>query len=129
VKPEPLTKGKRFVLDIRYPMSLSKFPEGKPSEKYIVFLSDVKSAVNWLLKEIEKEKKKIENLKPIYNDYGNYEDWTCPICKIHFKEETKAYEHVEWEKRELRKTKGKMLNWFEDLIKKAFEGVVDGKNS
>jgi len=83
-----------------------------------------KQKVEELLKEIEKEKKKIENLKPIYNDYGNYEDWTCPICKIHFKEETKAYEHVEWEKRELRKTKGKMLNWFEDLIKKAFSGVI-----
>jgi len=107
MKPEPLTKEKMF-------------------DYWSFFLrEDVKSAVNLLLKEIEKEKKKIENLKPIYNDYGNYEDWTCPICKIHFKEETKAYEHVEWEKRELRKTKGKMLNWFEDLIKKAFEGVVN----
>ena len=83
---------------------------------------------NKILKEIEKEKERIENLKPIYNDYGNYEDWSCPICGMRFKEEAKAYEHVEWEKRELRKTKGKMLEWCEDLVKKVFEGVMNERD-
>ena len=142
MNPEPLTKEKidEKIIWNRFWSIIRKLPIMKMRRKHdkeVIGLQmafegeilhiqrDVKSAVNLLLKEIEKEKKKIENLKPIYNDYGNYEDWTCPICKIHFKEETKAYEHVEWEKRELRKTKGKMLNWFEDLIKKAFEGVVN----
>jgi len=92
---------------------------------FVTFKLREKSAVQWLLKEIEKEIEEIENLKPIYNNYGNYEDWSCPVCKMHFREETKAYEHVEWEKRELRKTKGKMLEWLEDRVKKAFEGVIE----
>ena len=58
MNPEPLTKEKLFVLDISYPMSLAKIPESKPTEKYIVFFNDVKSAVEWLLKEIEKETNK-----------------------------------------------------------------------
>ena len=131
MKPEPLTKEKikeevlnriksKYDKSIYEPIILFDSCDVIVDELFDI----IKQRLNWILKEIEKEKEQIENLKPIYNDYGNYEDWTCPICKIHFKEETKAYEHVEWEKRELRKTKGKMLNWFEDLIKKAFEGVV-----
>jgi len=121
MKPEPLTKEKIWKTKEFHNINI-----GQSKKDFdIVLLDDVKSAVEWLLKEIEKEREQIENLKPIYNDCGNYEDWSCPVCRIHFKEETKAYEHVEWEKRELRKGKGKMLGWFEEKIKKWFADVVE----
>ena len=98
-KSKPLTKEKIFVLNIKYPMTLSKFPEGEPTEKYIVFLSDVKSAAELVLKEIEKEIEK------------------------HKKKGKKADEEYDWRAREHELGIAYGLKFSKNLIKKAFEGI------
>ena len=80
-KPEPLTKEKIRTVFLD---SLSISHEA-------VFSEDVKSAVQWLLKEVEKKKQQI--LK---------------------RESIRGHEiYLAW------------LGWFESLIQKAFEGVVE----
>jgi len=96
MKPEPLTKGKIFVLDTEYPMSLDKFSEGKPTEEYIVFLSDVKNAVEWLLKELEK---RIEELN--------------------------EYEKMGFTKQFCANRRDEIRTYIIPLIKKAFEGAEE----
>jgi len=56
----------------------------------IIYKEDVKSAVQWLLKEIEKEKKELG----VLNNERKQQSWA-------------------W------------LEWFEQKIKKAFEGVIE----
>jgi len=99
MNPEPLTKEK-----IRY----HNYPEygGNPESCFKV--EDVKSAVNWLLKEIEKEKKVLETkLKEVRQlGYPRKEDGrTIQRCML--------------------VGSVKELQAIEEKIKKAFEGVMD----
>lgn len=65
MKPEPLTKDKIMKEKIiRQPLDESYKHEFL---NFYVYLDDVKSAVGWLLKEIEKEKQKAE--KRMDDDY------------------------------------------------------------
>ena len=98
MKPEPLTKEKIF-----------RCVEKNKSEGYrVVFTKDVKSAVEWLLKEIEKEKKVLETkLKEVRQlGYPRKEDGrTIQRCML--------------------VGSVKELQAIEEKIKKAFEGVMD----
>jgi len=83
MKPEPLTKEKIIGID-------DVDEEGKGIERIVVELENVKSAVDLVLKEIEKKKQEVLKLESIR---GHEID-------------------LAW------------LSWFEELIKKAFSGVL-----
>ena len=93
-KPEPLTKEKIFRI------GLIEDVYGIKEVKRLDY-EDVKSAVNWLLKEIEKREKELE-------------DWHSA------KSSGVSFLGVKdgWEYRNA-------LRWVKDLIKKAFKGVVE----
>jgi len=109
MKPEPLTKDKiYFVRFKRISHNSWQFQEGgyipKLKEKFEFCLpEDVKSAVEWLLKEIEKEIERIEINK-------SNAPWDYKVANL-FSPESEGF------------VKG--LKFAKVIIKKAFEGVID----
>jgi len=81
MKPEPLTKEKIRTV----------FLDSLSITHKAFFFEDVKSAVDLVLKEIEKKKQEVLNLESI----------------------SKKEVDLAW------------LSWFEELIKKAFSGVIE----
>jgi len=92
MKPEPLTKEKLIYARILGKVGIAK----------VITLEDVKSAVQWLLKEIEKENS--GNL-PNPSFQSKLERTTYWLGF------TDGYNHTK--------------NWIKNLIKKAFSGVVE----
>jgi len=86
MKPEPLTKEKI----LKRKVDIDKYL--LPPLWYWVRVIDVKSAVQWLLKEMDKKREEISELE-------NIGDRNISLL---------------W------------LDWFEDLVKEAFSGVLEG---
>ena len=105
MKPEPLTKEK-----IR--THLEQDEEGR----WVIHISgirtiDVKSAVEWLLEEIEKEKR-------LFSAYGNIK---TAIQNFELFKKTVSKEDLEWWLRGIED----FIKNVEQSIRKAFEGVME----
>jgi len=94
MKPEPLTKEKIIGID-------DVDEEGKAIERIVVELENVKSAVDLVLKEIEKEIKEAEEETIRFKEYRNI----------------RMFDFWDGKKEGLIEAKS--------LIKKAFEGVIE----
>ena len=106
MKPEPLTKKK--IIKMKDPYGHFNIEMLKEMKKKVVLAKDVKSAVEWLLKEIEKKKEKLNNFlesRPKNLKGKEYLEWVGDWFQ--------AYNLIE------------ILSRFEDLIKKAFSGVLE----
>ena len=134
MKPKPLTKEKIITVNVDSPTIILDPPQYIPHKQTTkwVRMEDVKSAVEWLLKEIEKEIEKKKKEKQ--EIFSNIQYYGTKVFELKTKPELTPYE-----KAELVELEGFVRNLKDDhkelnieicclenikhLIKKAFEGV------